>query len=145
MNELLSLKVRTDVGKKVFATFRAVCQQAGSTGYDFGPRLTEIGSKLPKEGLLDAIVHPSAGIGFGYEGWEFKLKDGSTISGILASRTETFIDLKYPGGAWRQIKTSDVKSSTQLKQSLMTKGLYGNISIQDLANLPEYLSGLKKK
>jgi len=114
-------------------------------GYDFGPTLTEIGSKYPKEGLLDAIVHPSDGISFGYEGRQLKMKDGSTLSGIIASKTETDIDLKLPGGAKQHIKTSDVQSIKEMKESIMPEGLYQNISTQDMANLLEYLASLKKK
>jgi hypothetical protein len=32
-----------------------------------------------------------------------------------------------------------------MKQSMMTEGLHENISAQDMANLLEYLAGLKKK
>ncbi|MEP7317951.1 MAG: PVC-type heme-binding CxxCH protein [Panacibacter sp.] len=145
MQELLALKANADEGKQIFANTCAVCHMVGTTGYDFGPKLTEIGSKLPKESLLDAIVHPSAGIGFGYEGWELKMKDGSVLSGILVSKTETDIDIKFPGGSHKQIKTSDVQTMTEMKESMMTPGLYENMSTQDLANLLEYISGLKKK
>lgn len=145
ISEIKLLKASSDDGKKVYATFCAVCHQAGAVGYDFGPSLGEIGSKLPAEGILDAIVHPSAGIGFGYEGWELTMKDGSTLSGIVASKTETVVDLKYPGGARKQVKRSDIQSMKQLKQSLMTEGLQHTMTMQDLANLLEYLSGLKKK
>ncbi len=145
MKELLALKPNAEEGKKIFSANCNVCHQVNNVGNDFGPKLSEIGSKLPKEGLLEAIVHPSAGIGFGYEGWELKMKDGSTLSGIFASKTETDIDIKFPGGTRRQLKTSDVKSMTQMKQSMMTEGLYNTMSAQDLANLLEYLEGLKKK
>ena len=145
MQELLVLKANADDGKKIFAATCAVCHKVNNVGYDFGPSLSEIGSKLPRESLLDAIVHPSAGIGFGYEGWELKMKDGSTISGIISSKTETDIDIKFPGGSHQQIKTSTVQTMTQMKQSMMTEGLYENMSPQDLANLLEYMEGLKKK
>ena len=145
MAEISPLKASATDGQKVFTTTCTVCHQVNNVGYDFGPKLSEIGSKLPTESLLDAIVHPSAGIGFGYEGWELKMKDGSTLSGIIASKTETDIDIKFPGGSRKQIKTADVQTMTEMKQSMMTEGLYANISNQDLANLLEYLSGLKKK
>ena len=73
------------------------------------------------------------------------MKDGSTLSGIIASKTETDIDLKFPGGARKAIKTADVKRLTQMKESMMTEGLHENLSAQDMANLLEYLTGLKKK
>lgn len=145
LQELLTLKPNVEEGKKVFTNACAICHQVNNSGYDFGPKLTEIGTKLPKEGLLEAIVHPSAGIGFGYEGWELKLKDGSTLAGIITSKTETNINVKLPGGVTKEIKTSDVLIMTQMKESMMTEGLYQNMSKQDLANLLEYLAGLKKK
>jgi putative heme-binding domain-containing protein len=73
------------------------------------------------------------------------MKDGSTLTGILASKTETDIDLKYPGGSKQRIKTSDVKSMKELKASMMPEGLHENLSAQELANLLEFLEALKKK
>ena len=94
---------------------------------------------------LEAIVHPSAGIGFGYEGWNITMKDGTKLSGIIASKTETDMELKFPGGSHKSIKTSEVQTLTKMKQSMMPEGLYANINLQDVANLLDYLSGLKKK
>jgi len=145
IKELLALKSNAADGKAVFAKTCSVCHQVNGEGYDFGPKLSEIGSKYPPEGLLNAIVHPSDGISFGFETTELKLKDGSTLTGIVASKTETDIDLKYPGGGKQQVKTSEVKSMKQLKESMMPENLYQNISNQDMANLLAYLSGLKKK
>ena len=145
IKQLLALKSNAEDGKKIFTATCNVCHQVNNIGYDFGPKLSEIGTKLPKEALLESIVHPSAGIGFGYEGWELKMKDGSNLSGIIASKTETDIDIKFPGGAHKQLKTSDVLALTQMKQSMMPEGLYNSMSSQDLSNLLEYLSGLKKK
>jgi putative heme-binding domain-containing protein len=145
MQELNALTGNAAEGKKIFTTICATCHQVNNTGYDFGPALTEIGTKLPKESLLESILNPSVGIGFGYEGWELHMKDGSTLSGIIASKTETDIDLKLPGGARKAIKTADVTRLTQIKESMMTEGLHENLSGQDMANLLEYLTGLRKK
>lgn len=145
MQEIAALTPNAAEGQKIFANTCSVCHMVNNTGNDFGPKLSEIGSKLPKEALLEAIVNPSAGIGFGYEGWEIRMKDGSTLSGIIASKTETDIDLKFPGGARKQIKTADVLALTQMKTSMMTDGLYQSISTQDMANLLDYLESLKKK
>ena len=145
LRQIESLTANAGEGLKIFTNNCSVCHKVNETGYDFGPKLTEIGSKLPKESLYEAIVHPSAGIGFGYEGWEIKMKDGSVISGIITSKTKTDLDLKFPGGGTKHIKTSDVKSMEQLKTSMMTEGLYAGMSAQDMANLLEYLKGLVKK
>ena len=73
------------------------------------------------------------------------MKDGSTFNGIISSKTETDISLKFPGGVTKEIKTADVASIIQMKESMMPEGLYQNISKQDMANLLSYLEGLKKK
>jgi putative membrane-bound dehydrogenase-like protein len=145
LQELLALKPNAEEGKKVFTSVCAVCHQVGGVGFDFGPKLTEIGSKLPKEALLESIVHPSKGISFGYEGWQLNMKDGSTLSGIITSKTETDITIKFPGGATKELKTSDIKNRTQMKESMMPEGLYQSMTKQSMANLLEYLEGLKKK
>ena len=145
MQELGSLAGNAEQGKTIFTSVCATCHRVENTGYDFGPALSGIGLKLPKESLLESILHPSAGIGFGYEGWELYLKDGSMLSGIIAGKTETDIDLKLPGGARKAVKTGEVKRLTQMKESMMPEGLHENLSAQDMSNLLEYLSGLRKK
>lgn len=145
LNELIALKPDLSNGQKVFTNICAVCHLVGNAGSDFGPKLSEIGSKLPKEAQLEAIVHPSKGISFGFEGWELKMKDGSTITGIISSKTATEIDLKYPGGSVQKIKTSEVKSMQKLKLSLMPEKLHEKMSQQEIADLLEYLISLKKK
>ncbi|MHA4806792.1 PVC-type heme-binding CxxCH protein [Flavitalea flava] len=145
LSELLALKADAVSGKQVFIRSCATCHKAGDQGFDFGPALTEIGAKYPKDGLLKAILQPSSGISFGFEGWMLNMKDKSTLSGIIASKTETDIYLKFPGGSKQHIKTSDVQSMKEMKTSMMPEGLNETMSDQDLANLLEYLSGLKRK
>jgi putative heme-binding domain-containing protein len=145
INELTALKSNPANGQQVFSTKCALCHQVGNNGKDFGPKLTEVGSKLPKEGLLESILHPSAGISFGYEGWEYKMKDGSTLTGIVSSKTETDVDLKFPGGSKQSFKTSAVASQKELKESMMPTGLHNNMTTQELADLLSYLEGLRKK
>lgn len=144
LNELLAMTGNAKNGAAVFKRSCFVCHQVNAEGFDFGPKLTEIGSKLPKEGLLDAIVRPSAGISFGFETWQIDMKDGANLMGIIASRTETDIELKYPGGANQKIKTNDVKTIKNLPESMMPKG-DEMLTKQELADLVQYLSLLKKK
>jgi putative membrane-bound dehydrogenase-like protein len=143
--ELAALKGDRNAGREVYKSYCATCHVAEGSGYDFGPALSEIGTKLPREALLEAIVHPSAGIGFGYEGWMIKMKDGSANSGIVKSKTETDIDMVMPGGNKKSIKTSDIDAMQELKTSMMPDGLYKNFSKQDMSNLLEYLASMKRK
>ncbi len=144
IGELTSLKPNSLNGKTIFMNNCASCHMVNEIGKDFGPKLSAIGSKLPKEAILESIVNPSSGIGFGYEGWSITLKDGSTTAGIISGKTDDEISIKYPGGVNAKIKTSDIKSKKQMEKSMMTAGLYENFSNQGMADLLEYLSALKK-
>jgi putative heme-binding domain-containing protein len=144
ISELTSLKPTSSNGKTIFINNCASCHIVNEIGKDFGPKLSAIGSKLPKEAILESIVHPSSGIGFGYEGWTISLKDGSTIAGIISGKTENEISIKYPGGSNSKVKITDIKSKKQMEKSMMTEGLYENFSNQEMADLLEYLSALKK-
>ncbi len=145
MTELLAMNGDATKGITVFKTNCSVCHQVNGEGMDFGPKLSEIGSKLPKEGQYLAILHPDAGISFGYEGWEVKFNDGSTMTGIVSSKTETDLQMKFPGGVVQNYKTADVKSMKKMDSSMMPAGLGEAMSTQELIDLVSYLDGLKKK
>lgn len=143
--DLLAMTGDVGRGLTVFKTNCSICHQINGDGMDFGPKLSEIGSKLPKEGQYLAILYPDAGISFGYEGFEVKFKDGSTVSGIVSSKTETDLQMKFPGGVVTDYKMSDVVSMKQLDASMMPSGLQDNMSTQELVDLVDYLASLKRK
>jgi putative membrane-bound dehydrogenase-like protein len=145
INELLAMNGDATKGVNVFKTNCSVCHQVNGEGMDFGPKLSEIGSKLPKEGQYLAILHPDAGISFGYEGWEVKFKDGSTMAGIVSSKTETDLQMKFPGGVVTNYKMADVVSMKKMDSSMMPSGLQEAMSNQELVDLVEYLASMKKK
>ncbi|WP_411273471.1 PVC-type heme-binding CxxCH protein [Daejeonella sp.] len=145
LSELLAMTSNNKNGAAVFKRSCFVCHQINGEGFDFGPKLTEIGSKLPREGLLDAIVRPSAGINFGYETWQIDMKDGSNLIGIITSRTEDEIEVKYPAGIIQKIKTTNVKTIKNLPESMMPEGMHNSLTKQELADLIDYLATLKKK
>ncbi|GAB4025761.1 hypothetical protein GCM10028773_52650 [Spirosoma koreense] len=144
VNELLTMKGDAAKGVLVFKNNCVICHQVNGEGMDFGPKLSEIGSKLPKEGQYLAILHPDAGISFGFEGWEVKFKDGSSMTGIVSSKTETDLQMKFPGGVVQNYKMADVVSMKQIDTSMMPSGLQEAMSTQELVDLVEYLASLKK-
>lgn len=119
------------------------CHQVGREGVDFGPRLTEIGAKLGKEALFDAIVDPSAGISFGFEGWLLTFRDGEELLGLIASETEKEIVMKVPGGQILRYRAAEVIRREKQVQSIMPSGLHEGLSTQDFADLLAYLASLR--
>ena len=132
-------------GKAVYLQHCATCHKAGASGVNFGPALTEIGSKLDKGALYNAIIYPSSGINYGYEGFNVALKDGSTVQGIVESKTGSELKLRIIGGTSRSYPLADVQKMEEMPQSLMTEGLYKGFNEQQLVDLVEYLATLKVK
>lgn len=120
------------------------CHQVNGEGIDFGPRLSEIGTKLGKDALYQSIIDPSAGISFGYEAWEIELKDGDEAFGLIVSETADELAVKAQTGIVSRYKKSDIVRRAQMKTSVMPTGLEQAMTVDDLVNLVEYLASLKK-
>ncbi len=120
------------------------CHRVNDRGTDLGPALSEIGTKLGKDALYEAILEPSSGIAFGFEAWTLELNSGDEAYGLIVSETADELTLKNVKGIPSRIKKSDIAKRQQMKLSLMPAGLQQAMSTQDLVDLVEYLATLKK-
>jgi putative heme-binding domain-containing protein len=145
IKELVAGKGDPAAGSTVFMSYCSVCHQVNQKGVHFGPDLSEIGSKLSKEALYAAVLKPSEGISFGFEGFTFKLKNGSTLLGYVESQTDDEITIKMIGGQSEKHKKSEILEKKDYGQSLMPEGLPQAMGQQKFVDLVEYLSALKKK
>lgn len=140
--KMLSAKGEVEKGKTLASTYCVACHKIGNEGVDFGPALSQIGGKLSREGLINAIINPSEGMGFGYETQLVKFKDGKEIRCIVNSKTENDLIVKLVGSGEQTIyKLADIESITQLDESLMPKF---PLTEEELVDLVSYLEGLKK-
>ncbi len=144
IEQLITMKGNSGNGKTVFAKLCQNCHVVNGQGVDYGPALSEIGDKLPKEGLYKAILNPSEGISFGYEGFQVALKDGSQVTGYILSKTEDQLQMRMYGGLTNTYELANVSTIDSLQQSLMFENLERAMSEQELIDLVEYLTTLRK-
>ena len=145
--DLVNMKGDPSNGQKVFSSPTvgcANCHQIKGVGIDFGPNLSEVGSKLGKDALYEAILEPSAGISFGFEAWQLQLKSGNEAYGLIVSETPDEVAVKAVGGIVSHYSKSEIVGREQMKLSLMPLGLQQAMTTQELVDLVEYLSSLKK-
>ena len=139
---MLAATGNIEKGKVIAAGYCTACHKIGNEGIDFGPGLTKIGNKLSKEALINSIINPSEGMGFGYETQVVKFKDGKEIRCIINSKTENDLIVKLVGMGEQTIyKLADIESITQSNESLMPKF---PLSEEELVDLVSYLMGLGK-
>lgn len=136
-----SAKGNPENGKTLATSYCLTCHKVGNEGIDFGPALSQIGSKLSREALINSIINPSEGMGFGYETQLVKFKDGKEIRCIINSKTENDLIVKLVGMGEQTIyKLADIESITQLSESLMPAF---PLTEQELVDLVSYLEGLR--
>lgn len=144
VSKLIERKGIIENGKVISEQYCQSCHVVKGQGSDFGPALSQIGDKLPKEAIYESILHPDAGISFGFEGYNVKMKDGTTATGIIMSETNDEIILKLPGGVSASYEKSKMVSKTMMEASMMPSNLHQVMTEKDLIDLVEYLSSLKK-
>ena len=137
--QIVMLSGNSQKGQTVFKTYCITCHRHGQQGADVGPELTQIHQKFDKNALLDNIVHPNAGIAFGYEPWLVTTKKGQTYYGFLVSDGAESLVVKGIKGQKHTIPTDEVFSRRQYKTSLMPDPTALGMSNQQLADLTAFL------
>lgn len=148
IGELVKKKGDAEKGRAVFErveTSCVTCHRIGEKGSDFGPALSEIGTKLPKEQLYENIISPNAGVSMGFETTQIMLRDNTAAVGIVRSETNEELILGLPGGATNKVRKGDIAKREKLPVSMMPSGLNQALTQDDLVNLVEYLASLKAK
>jgi putative heme-binding domain-containing protein len=134
-------------GKELFAGIGtcAKCHKVKGEGKEVGPDLSEIGTKLSKEALYVSILDPNAGVSVNYETWLARTLDGTVLSGLLISQTDEAVELKTAEAIVHKLQRDDIEALKKQATSLMPADLQKQLRAQDLVDIVEYLTTLKKQ
>ncbi len=144
--DLIAMKGDAEAGAKVFAKSEsqcAKCHPVHGKGKDVGPDLGQVGTKLARSALFEAILYPSAAISHNYENHVVLLDDGQTASGLLVNRNNREIQLRDADGNLRTFDMARVESVEAQEVSLMPANLHQTMTAQQLVDLVEYLGSLR--
>jgi putative membrane-bound dehydrogenase-like protein len=149
LTELAKLKGNAGNGAKLFADGRVAkcntCHVVNNQGKEVGPNLSEIGSKLSRQALWESIIFPSAGISHNYESYVVETKSGTVANGLKISEDADTITLRGADALNRVFNKSEIEEIKKQTISLMPADLAKTISIEEMADIVEYLTTLKKK
>jgi putative heme-binding domain-containing protein len=134
-------------GREIFADASGVacvrCHRAGQDGGDTGPDLSGIGAQFDKRALAESILFPSKAVREGYQQVEIETNDNETVYGLVRTEDNESLVIRDASGAARQIAKTEIKSRRNSELSLMPEGLQAGLSLQEFADLVEYLASLK--
>jgi len=142
-------KARGDLGngKLIYITTGTCskCHVVNGVGREVGPDLSEIGDKLGRQALFNSILYPSAGVSHNYETHTVLTEDGSVYNGVLVSETDDKLRLKDQEGIERTFQRSALLDHQVQDVSLMPADIQRLMTEQELIDLVEFLTTLKKK
>ncbi|MEM1295708.1 MAG: PVC-type heme-binding CxxCH protein, partial [Verrucomicrobiota bacterium] len=144
MVELVQMKGNSANGASAYSKAACMtCHKVNGQFIDFGPDLSEIGNKLSKEAMFEAILYPSAAISHGFHGVALTTKSGQAFSGYITGETNTEVTLRLPGGVSQAFPANALEKREELEQSLMPPGLAAALTTQELVDLVAFLQSLK--
>ncbi|MBI3683240.1 MAG: PQQ-dependent sugar dehydrogenase [Acidobacteria bacterium] len=145
---LLALEGNAERGKRVFSMKGGPecnnCHSLDGSKQLAGPHLTNTGGKFGKEGLLDALLNPSAAIAPEYTMWILETKTRGTVTGTLGEDTPQRVVVRTETGDQIRLKPSEITSRRASKLSMMPEDLPARLTGQQIADLLEFLTTLKQ-
>lgn len=125
-------------GELVYRRECRTCHRVGNAGQDLGPNLTTIRHRAPDEVLLH-ILDPNREVAPNYIAQTVVTSDGQALSGLVTDETADQITLKLSTGTETLISRSSIEEIASTGQSLMPVGFEQKISVQEMADLLEFL------
>jgi putative heme-binding domain-containing protein len=131
-------------GKEIFTKLAcASCHKLGAEGVNYGPDLTDVLKRFNNDRveLLRQIIEPSLIITNRYRNYEFELKDGESVFGMIVKEDgETWTVQSGPSDTLIQtLKKSDVKAQKPQNSSLMPLALLNTLSKEEILDLLAYV------
>ena len=127
------------LGKVVFEKNCAKCHKLGNLGEQIGPNLTGF-SVHPKEKILHEIVDPNSSVEGNYRQYTVATNDGQVVSGLLASETQTAVELVDSEAKRHVVLREDIDEMIASPKSLMPEGFEKQITPEEFTDLLEFLA-----
>ncbi|HEY2415980.1 MAG TPA: PVC-type heme-binding CxxCH protein [Pirellulaceae bacterium] len=133
-------------GQAIFNSAKVSCKNCHTIGYlggRIGPDLTRIGQIRQPRDLVDSILFPSSAFVRGYEPVLVKTAEGQIHSGNIKKDAPDEVILTLAADKEIRIPRGEVEEMLPGKVSVMPAGLDKQLSLQELADLVEFLRNCK--
>jgi putative membrane-bound dehydrogenase-like protein len=134
----LTMTASLAAGLKIFERVCAKCHKIDGKGNDVGPDISDVRNRS-REALLYDILDPNAKVEPRFTDYTVVLIDGRVFNGLMISETVDAIILKQAENKQQVIARNDIEIIRASGKSLMPEGVEKEITIQQMADLLEYL------
>jgi putative heme-binding domain-containing protein len=134
----LRLQGQADRGREIFRARCIECHQLSGEGQLFGPDRTTVRT-TSKDQILMALLEPNANVSPQYATTIVETKEGENLIGIKTEDDLPTVTLRQPGGVQLVWPMLNIRSLRIQTWSLMPDGLEQGLSLQNMADLLEYV------
>ncbi len=119
------------------------CHRARGDGGTVGPDLSNVGGKLAREHLIEAVLEPSRQIVEGYRPTILALDDGRVLMGLVKAETADRLTLVDAEAREQPVSKAKVAARKFAEVSIMPAGLASGLTADQFADLIAYLQTLR--
>ncbi|MCP4195153.1 MAG: c-type cytochrome [Planctomycetaceae bacterium] len=130
-------------GKAVLKRACLNCHRLGDEGGEVGPNLATVQHRSPKE-LLVSVLDPNREVSPNYMQYLLLMRDGRSLTGLIADETSTSITLRPAEGKTQILLRNEIDEIRNSGISIMPEGIEKDISPQQMADLLAYLLSKRK-
>ncbi len=136
----LTMKASATNGQQVFDRICAKCHRIDGRGFEVGPDISDVRNRS-REALLYDILDPNQKLEPKFTAYQVLTDDGLVYQGLMVSETPEAIVLRLAEGKEQAISRQEIQELQSNGKSLMPEGVEKEVSIQQMADLLEYLKG----
>lgn len=126
-------------GHRIFLERCQSCHRLVGEGFAVGPDLVAARNSGPAK-MLVSILDPNRDVAANYLSYEIETQDQETTIGLLVHETDTSITLRQAYGIETTLLRTDIRTIRSQGLSLMPEELEAGLTLQDMADLLEYLN-----
>ncbi|MAI34902.1 MAG: glycosyl hydrolase [Planctomycetaceae bacterium TMED240] len=126
-------------GKAIYVKNCGNCHMHRGEGKKVGPDLTGM-AVHPKAELLTHILDPSRSVEGNYRSYSILTLDGVVVNGMLASETQTAVEIFDAQGKKQVVLREDIERLMASSKSVMPEGFEKQIDSQGFTDLLEFLT-----
>jgi putative heme-binding domain-containing protein len=93
--------------------------------------------------VLTHLLDPSRTVDARYRLYQADTTDGSSLTGIIQNESENSVTIRQPFGASQTLPRSRIGRLQGLERSMMPDGLEEGLSLQDMADLLEFIASAR--
>lgn len=129
-------------GKQVYRRVCSACHQIGNEGNEVGPDIGDLRGKTRAMMLYD-ILDPNRAVDPRWVSYEATLEDGRVLAGIMESDSPAGLVLRRPGGVKDVLSHAEIEELESSGKSLMPEGFEQEITVEQMADLLEFLKSAR--